>query len=297
MASTCRAVPSSLAYVRASSRRFTLALALASFVAPTLVLAEPPKRVVSINVCTDQLAMLLADEGQLYSVSTLATDPRTSAMADEARAFHANRGQAEEIFLMKPDLVVAGAYTARAAVEMLRQFDIPVEVFTPATGVDDIPAKIRQMGTALGREQEAEALVEDFETRLGALRDKVSTRPRAALYFANGYTTGDQTLAGQILVAAGFANIAGEAGLSSGGSLPLEVLAMTDPDFVVTSEKYPGASRSEAILDHPVVQKLSQDIVAGSVTDRDWICGTPYVLRAIEELSDVRVHLESSLDQ
>src|SRR5690606_34859374 len=71
-----------------------------------------PARVVSMNVCTDQMAMLVAADGQLRSVTHLATDPQTSAMVDEAKAFPVNHGLAEEIFLMRPDLVLAGTYTA-----------------------------------------------------------------------------------------------------------------------------------------------------------------------------------------
>src|SRR6056300_563463 len=58
-----------------------------------------PLRVVSMNLCTDQLAMMLADEGQLISVSDIATDPNMSPMAEAARAYPINHGQAEEIFL------------------------------------------------------------------------------------------------------------------------------------------------------------------------------------------------------
>jgi iron complex transport system substrate-binding protein len=250
--------------------------------------AGSPQRVVSINVCTDQLAMMLADDGQLISVSHLAFDPRVSAMVAEAASYDINFARAEEIFLMKPDLVIAGAYTARATVEMLRQFDIPVEIFSPAAGIDEIPAKLAQMGAVLHRDAEAEQLITDFNDRLDHLRRDVETRPRAALYYANGYTTGDRTLAGQILVAAGFSNIAVEVGYSGGGVLPLELLAMSNPDLIVTGEKYPGASRSEAILDHSVVQDISRGTNVGTVTDRDWICGTPFVLRAIKELAQAR---------
>ena len=241
----------------------------------------------SVNVCTDQLAMMLADDKQLYSVSHLAVDDRVSAMATEAAEYQINFARAEEIYLMKPDLVLAGAYTARASVEMLQSFGIKVEIFTPATGVDDVPAKLAQMGKDLGREAEAEALINDLTDRLDTFRRVVETRPRAAMYFANGYTTGDRTLAGQILVAAGFSNIAVEAGYSGGGVLPLEVLAMSDPAIIVSGEKYPGASRSEAILDHPVVESFA-DRLNGTETDRDWICGTPFVLRAIDDLANVR---------
>lgn len=271
--------------------RFALFGVLVLF-APASGWAEAPKRVVSINVCTDQLAMLLADDTQLHSVSHLAFDGRVSAMAEDAEAYEINYARAEEVFLMEPDLVVAGAYAARATIEMLQRFGIPVEVFTPVTGVDDVPSKLAQMGAVLGREDQAEALIRDFNEQLAALRADIKATPDAALYFANGYTTGDRTLAGQILAAAGFSNIAVDAGISSGGLLPLEVLVMSDPDVVVTGQKYQGASRSEAILVHPAVTDLSDGAASGSITNRDWVCGTPFVLRAIETLAAIRRDLE-----
>ena len=42
------------------------------------VAAQPPQRVVSMNLCTDQLAMMLAGPGQLISVSHLGHDPAVS---------------------------------------------------------------------------------------------------------------------------------------------------------------------------------------------------------------------------
>ncbi len=276
------------ASVRGSkSLRYALA-GLLTLLASGAAYSDPPKRVVSLNVCTDQLAMLLADEGQLYSVSHLATDPRVSAMAESAREHRINYARAEEIYLMKPDLVLAGTYTAQATVAMLRQFSIPVVTFAPATNMDDVSAHAAKMGQALGRDEAAQSLIRDFETRLATLRAEVHFQPRAALYFANGYTTGDKTLAGQILSAAGFTNIASEAGIPNGGNMPLEVLVMSNPELIVTGETYPGASRAEAILAHPVVRDLAQHATTSPVTNRDWICGTPFVLRAIDDLAKVR---------
>jgi len=251
-------------------------------------LPQQPNRVVSMNLCTDQLAMMLAAPGQLLSVSYLAADPRSSAMAEEAKAYRINRGLAEEIWLMQPDLVVAGSFSTRATVDMLRRLGVPVVVMDPAYGLAEIPDRLRQMGLALGREDAAEQAVSDFQAQLDALREEVARRPRAALYYANGYTSGDKTLAGEIIATAGFINIAAEAGLPSGGHLPLEVLAMAAPEAIISGRPYPGSSRSEEVLDHPVVQALRDTSVGAVLTDRDWVCGTPNVLRAIEEMRDTR---------
>lgn len=255
---------------------------------PLAALADTPHRVVSINLCTDQLAMMIAAEGQLLSVSHLALDPRSSAMVEEAGVYDVNHGLAEEIYLMQPDLVLAGSFSARATVDMLKRLGVRVETFEPAYSLEDVANRMDQMGKALGQQGRAGQMVADYHTALAAFQQEVSRNPRAALYTANGYTSGEHTLAGEILLAAGFANVATEAGFSDAGFMPLEVLAMIAPEAVITSHPYPGASRSEEIMGHPVVQSLRKAGSSGSFTDHDWVCGTPFVLRAIGDMADLR---------
>jgi iron complex transport system substrate-binding protein len=250
--------------------------------------ADAPRRVVSMNLCTDQLAMLVAAPGQLYSVSHIAVDPLSSAMAEQARGLPSNRGGAEEIYLMRPDLVVAGQYSAPATLSMLERLGVPVVIFTQTNTLAEVADRIAQMGQVLGQPTRAAEIVTDFNAGLAALQAQTGANPRAALYYANGYTSGDQGLAGQILQAAGFANVAVEAGYPHGGVMPLEVLALAAPDAVITSRPYPGGSRAEEVLDHPVVQTLRQRSATAAFTDSDWVCGTPFVLRAIRDTAALR---------
>lgn len=247
-------------------------------------MAEAPARVVSVNLCTDQLALLLADPGQVVAVSDLSFDPTYDVDVPEGVAM--THGQAEEVHALAPDLVLAGAFSGAATVGILQRLGHRVEVFRPDQTLDDIRANIRRMGAVLGQSARAEALVAEFDAGLAALQDK-GRRPRAALWFANGYAPGPATLAGQILDAAGFANVAAEAGIQATGFLTLEDLVLLDPEVIVTGQPYPGASRAEEILRHPVVAALNRATVA-PVTDRDWVCGTPAVLRAIAGLVAVR---------
>ena len=247
-----------------------------------------PSRVVSMNLCTDQLAMLLAAPGQLASVSYIARDTRASAMADQAVAYPINHGKAEEIYLLKPDLVLAGAYSTRATTDMLQRLGVPVVVFQPADSLEDVRDRILQMGEALGREDAARDLLADYDAQLAALRIADGPRPRSALYAANSYTSGPQSLAGQILEAAGLDNIAVDLGYARSGRMPLEVLAMAAPDLLVGTTAYPRASRSEDNLAHPVVQQLAARSGAGQMRDADWVCGTPHVLRAVQNLVEER---------
>ena len=273
------------------ARRLVLAACLAAG-AGLPVMAEAPQRVVSMNLCTDQLAMLLAAPGQLVSVSHLAQDPQSSTMVEEAAAYPVNHGLAEEIYRLRPDLVLAGAYTTQASVAMLRRLDIPVEIFPPEAEFDAIRTNLRRMGALLGREAEAEAQIAAFDAGLAALADDIATRPRAAVYQANGYTTGNNSLAGQILLAAGLDNIAAEVGLTGGGILALEQLVLANPDLLVRGRRYGGASRSEEILDHPAVTLLAERAGQAVIADHDWVCGTPRILGAIARLRAARLGLE-----
>ena len=272
------------------SRLISLGVALA-FAGAAALADAAPARVVSINLCTDQLAMMLAAPGQLVSVSRLAADPHSSAMAEAARAYPANQGRAEEVYLMRPDLVVAGAYSDPATVGMLRRVGLRVEQFDTARALDDTRDRIAQMARVLGREEAGAALIARFDARLAELRAGEMTHS-AALYHPNGYSLGGGTLSDDILRAAGFGNVARTLGLRGGGTLPLERLVMAAPDLLIRSKPLPGASRSEAVMTHPALAALTSEAAGLRITSPDWICGTPHVLGAVETLVNAREALE-----
>ena len=254
----------------------------------TLALALPgqaaPKRVVSINLCTDQLAMMLASPGQLVSVTHRARDPAASVMAEAAQTYPINHGQAEDVYLMHPDLVLAGRYTAQPTVAMLRQLGIPVEVFEPANSFADLQADMIRMGQLLGRETQAQDMAADFAARLARLQSKAPTGPRpvAATWSARGYMSGRESLAGEIIETAGFDTLAARLGRDQGSFLPLEALVLATPDLVVTGRLARGHSRSEEPLTHPAFRALTAN--RSALEDRDWVCGLPSVLDATERL-------------
>jgi iron complex transport system substrate-binding protein len=201
-------------------------------------------------------------------------------MPEAALGFDITYGQAEEVFLRQPDLVLAGTYTTRATVELLRRLGVRVEEFPIVESLEDVAGQMRAVGRVLGREPEGERLAAAFEAGLALLRREAARRPRAAIYYANGWTGGRASLAGEILAAAGFENVA-----RSGGLLPLERLLLAAPEVVITGEPYPGASRAEEILAHPALAPLRRE---GAIADAEWVCGVPGVLRAIARLGALR---------
>lgn len=254
-----------------------LVITLASAAAPSLA---APQRVVSMNLCTDQLAMLVAAPGQLASVSWLAADPSVSLMVDQARAIGLNHGAAEEVFLDAPDLVLAGTYSTGPATQMLRRLGIRVETLPPANSIQDIRDSITRMGELLGQPDRAAAVLAQFDADLAAVTPGAARL--AATYGANGMTTGPGSLPAEVMSRAGLVLLAERLGLP-GGHLALEQLVMAQPEVLVTGSRFEPPSRAESITDHPAFAAIPATRV--TVPDRDWICGLPAIASVVARLT------------
>lgn len=255
---------------------------------------EAPRRVVSINLCTDQLAMLLAAPGQLISVTDFARDPRQSVLAEAAADIPVNHARAEEVYLLHPDLVLASDFTAPATLDMLRRLGIRVVIFKATNSLAEVEAQIREMGAVLGRRQAGEAMAAHFAADLAALRREAAQgrHPGAVIYEANGYAPGSATLAGDILAAAGFANRADDAGLAAGGMLALEELVMLAPDAIINPPPPRAMSRGDELVMHPALRRIAAAMPDMPQTGPDWTCATPAVLDAVRGLSAARRAME-----
>ncbi|MEW9617877.1 ABC transporter substrate-binding protein [Shinella sp. S4-D37] len=246
-----------------------------------------PGRVVSMNVCTDQLAMLVARPGQLVSVSYLARDAGTSAMAEEARAYAVNHGLAEEIFLMKPDLVLAGTYSTRTTVSLLRRLGFRVEEFPPEASLDEVRANLARMGDLLGNPERAKALVAGMDAQIEALAVSETPRLRTALYFANGYTAGSGTLVSEVVKRAGLDNIAETLGMAGTARLPLELLVLSNPELMAGGRsEAEGPALAEQNFAHPAYRALVSAIAEAPLENRLTVCGGPFTLEAARMLQD-----------
>lgn len=266
-------------------------------VLPQGVHAEaPPQRVVSMNLCTDQMAMLMAGPGQLHSVSYLARDPEGSVLAEEASKFPVNHGLAEEIFMMQPDLVFAGTFSSRASVAMLQRLGFRVELFEPAYSFDQIRAHLRRMGDLLGRRERAEELVQELDRRIAETPESRADAwlPLAALHYANSYTSGAGTLSSEVVARAGLENLGTRLGLSGTVRLPLESLVMSAPDLVVGGQRAGTApALAYQTFEHPALSAVLKGRAMTAVPDKYWVCGAPFTAEAVRILSKAAEPLRS----
>lgn len=244
------------------------------------------ERVVSLNLCTDQLLLLLADREQIVSISWLGADPEESAYAHLASGLPVNHGQAEQILPLAPDLVLAGRYTAPFTVGLLERLGLRVLTLPPATRLDMLEDHIMQVASALGQTARGEALVADMQARRAALEAAAPADPVPALVMrAGGFTVGEG-LTHELMTLAGLDNVATRLGLDRWGSLSVETLLRTRPEVLVIPRYRRNApSLANNILAHPALGGFADSRVVVEPRSAQLGCETPALLDAAEAFS------------
>jgi iron complex transport system substrate-binding protein len=250
---------------------------------------EHPQRIVSLNLCTDELVLRLVDPSRVASVTWLSQDPNGANVADLARAVPANHGLAEEIIPFGPDLVVAGRFTTRTAVALLKQTRFRLVEFGIPDSIASAEQQILEMARLLDEPARGEALVGDMRQRLAALGEPTAAnRPRAIVFNPNGFTVGGNSLVNDIMTRAGLDNVAVHMRLGNYSQVPLEVLVRSAVDVLILSGGRDGPpALATEILTHPVLAKLGPQTHVVVLPTRLWSCGGPQIVDAIARLRAV----------
>lgn len=253
---------------------------------------DVPHRVISLNLCTDQLTMLLLPRERVAALSHLAVDPDLSAVADQVGDLPLVRGEAEDVLRLRPDLVLAGSYTARAAVRLLKAHHVPVLQVDLVRDVEGIRAELRQVAAATGQGARGEALIAAMDRRLAAVTADTARDPRrpSALVLApGGFAAGAGTLTAAVMAAAGLRDYAADHGLTGFGYLTVESIAADPPDlFIIQPDGSGPPSLAGTLLTHPALLRALPPERRFTVPARLWECGGPTVADAVEMLAAAR---------
>jgi len=245
--------------------------------------------VVSINACTDQLVLKLADPEQIASVSEYAASPSFSYMAEAARGYPANQGHAEEVLAHDPDLVISGPYTNRATSNRLEALGYRVVTLDSPDTFPGIRDNLRRMGGLLGHPERAERLIARMDRTLAAVAEALppeGQRLRALALRPNGVTVGKGSLLDTVMQAAGLRNVGRELGAGSYRELPLEHLVRTQPDLLVLAASADAQpSLAQGIMHHPVFDALEARREPVWLPGRLWTCGGWFNAEAVARLA------------
>lgn len=250
--------------------------------------APRPQRIVSLNLCTDQLLLLLVEPERVAALTRLAADPRASASADAASGLPAIAGTAEEVFALKPDLVLAGSFTTRPTVGMLRRLGTPVVEIDPETSLEDIRENILLVGEAVGEPVRAAEIVAAFDEELARIRGPEGA-PNGVFadIQVNGWVSGGGTLTADVARAAGFESLGEALGFDGAAQVSLEQLIVASPDALAVAHNwYETPVLAAERYEHPALAHLLETSAVATVSDSLWACGGPFTLEAIRRISE-----------
>jgi len=235
-----------------------------------------PRRVASLNLCTDELLLMLAEPGQIVSVTHLSQQEAETPLWRQAGRYRRNDGSLTSVTSLRPDLVLTmgggGRDRLRIASRLnIRTLDVPF-----AASLADVEANIRSVGQALGRSQAADAVI----ARIRQLRQSSPGQAKDTIWLGGGgRTVSAQGLEAQWMRLAGLQ----QRGIQ-GDRVSLEQLVARPPAILLRSDYRQGQySNAQRWLGHPLARGTSRSRTIAT-DGRRWTCMGPLMVDEIQRL-------------
>lgn len=211
---------------------------------------------VSMDYCADQYLLALVDKDQIIGLSADSTSVY-SFFSDQAKDIPQLSGSSEEILALKPDIVLRHWRGGPQIDALFKRASIRALTIPYASSPDEALQSLVDLGDQIGRGDRARA----FADKRTAMRNKLETMPSSnlkALYVTpSGYTAGVNTSVNAIITSAGLSTVADDYSLQGWQPLPLEAIAQTKPDLIVTSYfELPRPASRWSLSQSPLVSQL-----------------------------------------
>jgi iron complex transport system substrate-binding protein len=241
-----------------------------------------PSRVASLNLCTDELLLMLGDPRQIVSVTHLARDPAESPLWRSARRYRSNDGSLVSVAGLRPDLVLTMGGGARDRGTVARRLGIRTVDLPYPRSLDDIERSVRTVSAALSRPSAGRAVLERME-RLK--RGRPAAAADTIWLGGGGRTVAAGSLAAQWMALAGFRQRA-----LNGDRVSLEQLLLRPPAVVLRSDYRQGQySGEQRWLAHPLARRV-RNARTIATDGRPWTCMGPLLAGEIERLKGLGRH-------
>jgi iron complex transport system substrate-binding protein len=254
--------------------------------------AGPPRRIVSLNLCTDQLLMALVPASRIASITWLSRTEGDPALLALAQRLPVNRGSAEEVLAARPDLVLAGRYTTGTTRALLRRVGVPMMEVDAVQDWDGIRRITREVAAAVGARERGEQLLARMDAQLASLAPLQSQPAVRAIGWsgAEDDVPGADTLFNAILHSAGAVNLAA---LPQGRhSFDLEQVLRARPRVLLRGTSYgSGPALRSTIARHRALRALP-GLTVIQYPEAVYGCGVPHAaelaVRLAGELAPLR---------
>lgn len=268
---------------------FAATLLAAAPMARTPAAEAPPRRIVSLNLCVDQLLLQLVAPERIVSITWLSRSEGDPQLLPLARRLPVNHGSAEEVLAAHPDLVIAGRFTTGTTRRLLQKAGVPVLEIEPAVDWDGIRRTTREIAAAVQAEARGEQLIATMDAELAQLQARATREPARAPVRAIGWggaaddVPGRDTLFNTILETAGATNLGARA--TGPASFDIEQVLRARPQVLLRGAAYAEApALRNRIAQHPALRQQQYHVV--SYPEAVYGCALPRAATLTVQLAD-----------
>lgn len=213
-------------------------IVLTDAIGESIQLNQPPQRIVSATLVTDEILSVLVDSSRIAGVTFLADNAAISNVPDHyPYSIQRIQGEVEEIIALQPDLVFISPYTRAETVRLLLGTQIPVVRLPDLNTFSDIENSINLTALATGTSEQAEEILQPIKSKLIELREKLESteRPRVLFYNLGGTTVGPGSTIDEIIELAGGYNVVRSTGIKGSQKINEELAISLQPDVILVS--------------------------------------------------------------
>lgn len=213
-------------------------IVLTDAIGESIELKQPPQRIVSATLVTDEILSVLVDSSRIAGVTFLADNTAISNIPNHyPDSIQRIKGEVEEIIALQPDLVFISPYTRAETVRLLLGTEIPVVRLPDLQTFSDIENSINLTALATGTSEQAEEILRPIHSKLIKLQAKLKSaeRPRVLFYNLGGTTVGPGSTIDEIIALAGGYNVVRSTGIKGSQKINEELAISLQPDVILVS--------------------------------------------------------------
>ncbi|MDG1708036.1 MAG: ABC transporter substrate-binding protein [Emcibacteraceae bacterium] len=260
--------------------------------------AEKPK-IVSLDYCSDQFVLYLADKEQILALSK-ASEDIISYYRDRAKGIPKTNSSIEEVIMLKPEVAVQTYNAATHMGEMTKRTGISLISTYYGSDPETVYKNIMMVGKAVDQKERALEFNQNYKKRLEAIKNVPRSTLKVAYITPSGTIAGVGTSVDDIIKLAGFTSYAEVKGFNGWLSLPVENLVMDPPDIFITGYFEEGAVTQSnwSLSRHDYLFEMMEKIPTINIPSSMMSCNGLFIVNAAERIRDdvIKVGLISQAD-
>ena len=188
-------------------------------------------RVISTNVCIDNILINIFGTENVVAVSNLVDDARYSHVRMLDQSIERISFDAETILSLRPSLVLISNFSNQRVVKILKDSGLKIVKVPFATKLSDISQNIQIVGTAIKQQTKAKIAADAIDQHIGNAMPKTG---KFALHVAsNNYIYGNNSLISDAIRYAGLATSERNRFGNKPGFYNIENIILSKPDYLI----------------------------------------------------------------